>query len=111
DVLPDEIRTGARREEPVHGTLPSGVLLERLIDERMRAGSSDLYAEVLAAMENCLLTRILKATNGNQSQAARILGITRGSLRNKLHALNIQIESVVVVEEPRPEKVEAAAVS
>jgi two-component system nitrogen regulation response regulator GlnG len=108
DVLPEEIRTGGRRDAAVNGTIRAGGLLERLIDEGLRAGSSDLYAEVLAAMESCLLTRVLKSTGGNQSQASRILGITRGSLRNKIHALNIQIESVVLLDEHPVENVAAA---
>jgi len=51
----------------------------------------------------------LKLTGGNQSQAAKILGITRGSLRNKIHALNIQIGSVVLLDEPSVETAEAHA--
>ena len=50
---------------------------------RLREESQDLYAELLAQMERFLLTRVLMHTAGNQVQAARILGITRGSLRTK----------------------------
>ena len=38
-----------------------------------------------------VLVRVLKHTGGNQLQAARILGITRGSLRTKIRALGISI--------------------
>ncbi len=106
DALPDEIKTGIRRAAAANGTLPAGGSVERLIDERLRAGSTNLYAESLATMESCLLTRVLKLTAGNQSQAARILGITRGSLRNKIHALNIQIASVVLFDEQRNDGIE-----
>jgi two-component system nitrogen regulation response regulator GlnG len=37
----------------------------------------------------------LQTTAGNQSKAAKILGITRGSLRNKTHTLGIKIDQVV----------------
>ena len=37
-------------------------------------------------MEREVLVRVLRHTDGNQLQAARILGITRGSLRNKIRA-------------------------
>jgi len=99
DSLPEEIRAGSRR--PGHDVSHSGVAsgLERLIEVRLQAKSNDLYAETLAAMETCLLTRVLKLTAGNQSQAARILGITRGSLRNKIHALKIHIGSTVVLDD------------
>jgi two-component system nitrogen regulation response regulator GlnG len=46
-------------------------------------------------MERKLITKILSQTAGNQSQAAELLGITRGSLRNKIRALGILIEQVV----------------
>ena len=99
ESLPDEIRTGIKR--PVHETVGTGSVgnLERLIDSRLQANTNDLYAETLAAMELCLLTRVLKLTGGNQSQASRILGITRGSLRNKIHTHNIHIESVVLTDD------------
>jgi two-component system nitrogen regulation response regulator GlnG len=42
-------------------------------------------------MEREVLVRVLKHTDGNQLQAARILGITRGSLRNKIRTLGISI--------------------
>ena len=42
-------------------------------------------------MEREVLVRILRHTNGNQVQAARILGITRGSLRTKIRSLGITI--------------------
>ena len=99
EALPEEIRTGVKHEASASSASSVGGTLERLIDSRLHVDATDLYADALAAMETCLLTRVLRITGGNQSQAAKILGITRGSLRNKIHALNIQIESVVLLEE------------
>lgn len=45
-------------------------------------GLTDLYAETLKMMERYLLTRVLSETQGNQSRAAEILGITRGKIRS-----------------------------
>jgi len=109
DLLPDEIRTGIRHESAANGAAPADGVLERLIDKQLRTGTDNLYSEALALMETCLLTRVLKLTGGNQSHAARILGITRGSLRNKIHALNIQIESVVLLDDEPVEDLEATA--
>ena len=50
-------------------------------------------------MERQVLTSVLKHTEGNQVQAARILGITRGSLRNKIRSLGITIGKSVWSEE------------
>jgi two-component system nitrogen regulation response regulator GlnG len=73
---------------------PPGLLnaeLVQYIEERIQAGSEDLYAETLRQMERALLTRVLQHTGGNQLHAARLLGITRGSLRTKLRDLGITI--------------------
>ena len=61
----------------------------------MASGSQEVYAEALELMERCLLRRILTHTEGNQSKAAKILGITRASLRHKLRSLHISMEHVV----------------
>lgn len=45
---------------------------------------ADLYSMVLAQMETPLLKMVMRYTNGNQSKAAKILGISRGTLRKKL---------------------------
>jgi two-component system nitrogen regulation response regulator GlnG len=50
-------------------------------------------------MERSVLTRVLQKTEGNQSQAARILGITRGSLRNKIRSLGINLGHTVTLED------------
>ena len=60
--------------------------LKRFIKDRINAKSSNLYAESLEMMERYLLSEILTMADGNQSEAARILGITRGSLRHKIRA-------------------------
>jgi two-component system nitrogen regulation response regulator GlnG len=68
------------------------------IDERLQAGSTALHAEALAFMERVLLTKVLKHTAGNQSQAAKILNITRGTLRSKIRELGITIHQAVQVD-------------
>jgi nitrogen regulation protein NR(I) len=74
-------------------------LLDGFIEERLRAGSEGLYAESLAFMERRLLTRVLRHTQGNQSRASKLLGITRGSLRSKIRMLGITINQAVNVED------------
>jgi len=44
----------------------------------------DLYDLVLGEVEEPLFKAVMDYTNGNQSQAAEILGINRGTLRKKL---------------------------
>jgi Fis family transcriptional regulator len=45
---------------------------------------SGLYHMVLNEVERPMLEAVLEHTNGNQTAAAEILGISRGTLRKKL---------------------------
>lgn len=101
ELLPKEIRQGVSHAVTSPGSqdgLPPSSLA-RFVDERQAAVTTDLYAETLEMMERYLLTRILREAGGNQSHAAEILGITRGSLRHKIRALGIAIEQVVSASE------------
>jgi two-component system response regulator AtoC len=66
--------------------------LDLFIQRAIESGAENLYAMTLEQMERELLIRVLRHTGGNQLQAARILGIARGSLRSKIRALGIGIE-------------------
>ena len=72
--------------------------LTAYIEDRIAANTGELYAETLAYMEKELLTRVLTHSGGNQSEASRVLGITRGSLRNKIRTNGIVIGPNVHVE-------------
>jgi two-component system nitrogen regulation response regulator GlnG len=78
------------------------------VRERLRADTTDLYAEAIEHIERRLLPEVLRHVDGNQTQAASILGITRGSLRNKLRGLNISVGQVVSVGEDGDEAVSEA---
>ncbi len=82
--------------EPSAGHLPRHDLAS-FVENRLKAASEDLHAETIEMTERYLLTRVLRETGGNQSLAARMLGITRGSLRNKIRALRLSIDHVVTV--------------
>lgn len=49
----------------------------------------DLYELVIGEIERPLFRAVLTYTHGNQSEAADILGINRGTLRKKLKAYKI----------------------
>jgi Fis family transcriptional regulator len=50
-----------------------------------------LYQTLLAEVEPPLLEEVLRYTQGNQSRTAKILGITRNTLRTKLHRYDIPV--------------------
>jgi two-component system nitrogen regulation response regulator GlnG len=72
---------------------------DEFVTGRISASSENLYAESLERMEREVLVRVLRHTEGNQLQAARVLGITRGSLRNKIRTLGINIARSVSSDE------------
>ncbi len=45
---------------------------------------SDLYRMVMSQVEHTLIAHVLEECGNNQSRAAEYLGISRGTLRNKL---------------------------
>jgi len=99
EFLPETVRhpDDPPRAEPLsHPTLPSSDLAA-YVDQRLLQRSHDLYAEVITLVDRYVLTRVLQQTRGNQSQAAKVLGITRGSLRNKLRLLHIALGTTVTV--------------
>ncbi len=52
----------------------------------------DLYDLVLSEVERPLFRTVMAYTEGNQSRAAEILGINRGTLRKKLKAYAISVD-------------------
>ena len=59
----------------------------------MKLGSvQDLYPTFIRAVERPLIELALQETNGNQMQAARLLGVNRNTLRKKIGEFNISVE-------------------
>jgi len=77
---------GADRPAFNHGDLTG------FIQDQLRAGSTTLYADYQAVVDKHLLTEVLRHTGGNLSQAARILGITRATLRTRVNTCGIPVD-------------------
>jgi two-component system nitrogen regulation response regulator GlnG len=95
-LLPEFLPAWVRRKDgpddtSVGSELTTGTLAE-FIQSQLQGGSTNLYAEYQALTDGVLLPAVLRHTHGNLSQAARILGITRATLRTKLNALGISVE-------------------
>jgi two-component system nitrogen regulation response regulator GlnG len=104
--LPAEIRTprsGGRTQLSEGGSSRSSDLgsptsersLAALIQQRLRPDAHDLYAEMHRHVDRVLLPRVLENTGGNQHRAARLLGIARQTLRQKLRDLGLRLTHAV----------------
>ena len=115
DVLPDEVtgRRGRWSSDPPAGDDRSpgtavvvpvapreGAGLPELVDDLLERRSTNLYAEAMEYMERYVLMRVLRETEGNQSQAAEILGITRGKLRDRIQTYGIRLDNEVTIGAP-----------
>ncbi|MCL2309656.1 MAG: Fis family transcriptional regulator [Proteobacteria bacterium] len=49
----------------------------------------NLYEMIIGRTERILITAVMERAQGNQSQAARMLGISRITLRSRLAAYNL----------------------
>ena len=66
-------------------SLPDDAALNRFLRQQMQAGGSPIYSRVMAS----LIRNALELSQGNQLQAAALLGISRHSLRTQLGHLGI----------------------
>jgi two-component system, NtrC family, response regulator AtoC len=91
--LPAQVRASLEDSEAIQDFPQQGdPALDLFIQKAIESGAENLYEMTLEQMERELLIRVLRHTNGNQLQAAKVLGIARGSLRTKIRSLGIGIE-------------------
>jgi Fis family transcriptional regulator, factor for inversion stimulation protein len=64
--------------------------IRRYLDDMGNTEPEHVYQKLLAEIEPPLIEEILRFTGGNQSRAARILGMTRNTLRSKLRRYTIK---------------------
>ena len=59
--------------------------LKAFVDHQVALGTERLYEQAIALLDEKLLHLIMQHTNGNRVRAAKLLGITRTSLRRKMN--------------------------
>lgn len=102
EFLPGQFRVALANSPVVPPAAPVDFDVAPLVRERLAAGSTDLHGEVTRAVERQLFTQVLAHTGGNQTQAARLLGITRATLRTKLALLGMSVDRASPTEEENP---------
>jgi len=71
-----------RKNQPLHDSVRQA--LESYFGTLKGQSPDNLYDLVLAEIEVPLLEAVMEYTRGNQSRAAILLGLSRGTLRKKL---------------------------
>jgi two-component system nitrogen regulation response regulator GlnG len=74
------------------GPSQSGDSVVAFVRESLSSGSTDLYAETMKFMESFLFREVMAQTNGNQTKAAGILGVTRAKVRDRLNQIEAEAD-------------------
>jgi DNA-binding NtrC family response regulator len=84
-----------RTKEPT-GALPD---LDGFIRDQLARDADDIYAETHRVVDRLLLVRALEQSGGNQREAARMLGISRQTMRTKLRSLGLTVSHALEIED------------
>ena len=71
-----------RRKQPIRRSVTSAI--ELFLLDMNGHEVNDLYHVVLSEVEPAILDVVMNFVEGNQTEAAEMLGISRGTLRKKL---------------------------
>ena len=71
-----------RRKQPIRRSVTSAI--ELYLNDMDGYEVNDLYHVVLSEVEPAILDVVMNYVEGNQTEAAEMLGVSRGTLRKKL---------------------------
>ena len=95
DFLPDVVRDLPAGGATFSSSQEEAIDWNQFLAQRLEAGTECLYDEAVSRLEQTVITRVLRHTSGNQLQAAKILGITRSTMRAKMRQFGITLDRVV----------------
>jgi len=67
--------------------------IRQYLEDMGQSEPESLYRTLMAQVEPPLIEEVLRFTRGNQSKTAKILGITRNTLRTKLNRYDIPVRN------------------
>ena len=90
--MPKDIPLGQGAADPA----PAGAMTkEEAIEVLIRAAQADSSIELLPWLEREFTVHAMRQTGGNQVRAAKLLGITRATLRKRLERFAVTRELVI----------------
>ena len=88
ELLPESVRAGRRSRPQGLMRSPEEALLPLIVQMR-RSAAGDLYDRVIGLVEQVLIEHVLEANGGVQTRAARELGMSRNTLRDRMTAYGL----------------------
>jgi DNA-binding NtrC family response regulator len=98
-LLPMDVPLGLASVEasaaPAAAVNPAAISVEMAIEALLRAAQADPNVQLLPWLEREFTMHALKITQGNQVRAAKLLGITRATLRKRIEIFGITKELTI----------------
>ena len=110
-LIPAFLRSAetATQTPTVAGSQESCAIFRNFICQRLESGSTDLNAEAQLELDRVLLPAVLEFTDNDQFQAAKLLGLSRQTLRQRLRSIGHNVvkrfgdlQSVATSSSPTP---------
>ena len=95
EPAPDRTARHDAAPAPHHGPTNDVTHWTQFVAERLQAGGNTVYEDALQVMERHVIPLVLQHAAGNQLQAAKLLGLSRATLRTKCRQYGITVDKVV----------------
>ncbi len=95
EPAPDQTARLDAAPTPQHGPTNDVTHWTTFVTERLQAGGNTVYEDALQVMERHVIPLVLQHAAGNQLQAAKLLGVSRATLRTKCRQYGITVDKVV----------------
>jgi len=86
-----ESATEADHSTPLRKSVQTAI--RHYLEDMGKSQPNGLYRTLMAEVEPPLIEEVLRYTQGNQSRTAKILGMTRNTLRTKLNRYDITVNN------------------
>lgn len=67
-------------------------IADKIEEYFLSSGSDGVYDDVIRCIERMLIEKALKRCDANQVMAAKMLGLNRNTIHNKIKKLNIDVQ-------------------
>lgn len=85
--------SAAEADNPITLRTSVQTAIRHYLEDMGKSQPDSLYRTLMAEVEPPLIEEVLRYTQGNQSRTAKILGMTRNTLRTKLNRYQIAVNN------------------